>query len=60
MSIWFECPECGQEMDLMDIDSLNDENQMMKVVMGNEVRDLGFVFDCPDCAKAVCFDRLEY
>lgn len=66
-NIYVTCPKCEEFIDLFDIEHLNDEGQLWKVINGryfkddrDSWRDLEMDFDCPKCKAELTFDELEY
>lgn len=60
LHLWLDCPSCDEQLDLLDIEELNDEAQMWKLVQSNEWDNPGYVFDCPNCEKHIVLSKLEY
>ena len=67
VSIYFDCPECGASIDLFDVDGINDESQLWRVIKRDRWthdrdgwKGIGLDFQCPNCKSDLVFDSLEY
>jgi len=60
-----ECPHCEEVMDLFDLDTMNDEGHLWKIIERRlKDRDFGKNLDetieCKDCGKEFVFDEIEF
>jgi hypothetical protein len=68
VSIWVECPKCENSMELFDLDYVNDEGQLWKIIegwrgkRGCEWENLGVEITCDnkECNHEFIFDELIY
>jgi hypothetical protein len=64
VSINLDCPECGEYLDLFEIDSANDDQQLWKVIecwrKDGAWESIEQEITCPKCKNEFLWDSLEY
>jgi hypothetical protein len=62
--LWIDCPECDEQMDILDHGYLNDEGQHWKIMetwgQNESWKNLGQEIECESCKKIFIWDQLEY
>ena len=60
-SINVDCPHCGEDIDLVDVESNSGDHDISHLVFTNEWDKLeGWDIDCPHCKQSFQLEKLEY